>query len=253
VIGPLATRIRLPWSGRSYREFARVLSREKPDVAHFHNVFPSLTVSVYDACRDAGVPVVQTLHNFRILVRGRTFFRDGRACDECVTFGPRRASDYACYRGSRLATAAVVRMQERHNRDRVWQTRVDRFHRADPVSRGKKSWAWDFPRTRSSSTEFRAGPKIRRTTPGDRALFLGRLSPEKGARTAVEGFLGMKGRRLDVAGDGPGGGSLRRGGRDGEYRLPRARRTGAGGRSSWPPARSSSSPPCGSRCCRWCC
>jgi len=70
----------LPWSGRSYREFARVLSREKPDVAHFHNVFPSLTVSVYDACAMPGVPVVQTLHNFRIwCAAGRSSGTEGHA------------------------------------------------------------------------------------------------------------------------------------------------------------------------------
>jgi len=52
------------WSGGSYNELSELIRRTRPDVAHFHNTFPSISPSAYAACRDNGVPVVQTLHNF---------------------------------------------------------------------------------------------------------------------------------------------------------------------------------------------
>ena len=60
------------------RELGELVRRERPNVAHFHNTFPLITPSAYAACREQGVPVVQTLHNYRLVCCAATFFRDGR-------------------------------------------------------------------------------------------------------------------------------------------------------------------------------
>ena len=60
------------------------IARSRPDVVHVHNFFPTLSPSVFYACAEAGVPVVHTLHNFRIQCSGATLFRDGAVCEECV-------------------------------------------------------------------------------------------------------------------------------------------------------------------------
>jgi uroporphyrinogen-III synthase len=69
-IGRALVAPRTIWSGTSHREFAALLRRENPEVVHVHNTFMMISPSIYSACRDHGVPVVQTLHNFRLLDHG---------------------------------------------------------------------------------------------------------------------------------------------------------------------------------------
>src|SRR5271163_270474 len=61
------------WSQNSYRKIAEVIEHSRPDIAHFHNTFPLISPSVYHACRNAGVPVVQTLHNYRLFCPNASF------------------------------------------------------------------------------------------------------------------------------------------------------------------------------------
>ena len=73
------------WSSDSKREFAQLLKGEKPDVVHVHNTFVMISPSIYSACCEAGVPVVQTLHNYRLLCPAATLFRDGKVCEDCMS------------------------------------------------------------------------------------------------------------------------------------------------------------------------
>lgn len=210
LIGPVLAAWRLPWSKKTYRAFQRLLASEKPDVAHFHNIFPQITVSAFDACREAGVPVVHTLHNFRPWCSSATFFRAGQVCEECTTHGHSRAKKYACYRGSRLATAAVVRMQQKHGRDEVWATKVDRFIALTRFARDK-AISLGIPAERvvvKPNFVARSNPLL--DCPRGPALLLGRLSPEKGVRVAIEAFRKLPHARLDIAGSGPDEVQLRR-------------------------------------------
>ena len=95
------------WASDTRREFLSVLRREKPDVVHVHNTFVVISPSIYSACREAGVPVVQTLHNFRLLCPAAELSREGQVCEECLTHGLFRGVRYGCYRDSRVATATV--------------------------------------------------------------------------------------------------------------------------------------------------
>ena len=64
------------------RQMASAIAEHAPDVVHVHNTFPVLSPSVFDACRAAGVPVVQTLHNYRLVCPNGLLFRDGRPCQD---------------------------------------------------------------------------------------------------------------------------------------------------------------------------
>lgn len=210
VLGDALVSLRLPGSSARYRETRRRLAKSRPDVVHVHNIFPQLTVSVFRACHDAGVPVVMTLHNFRIWCAAATLFRSGQICEECVGHGPRRALDYSCYRGSYFGTAAVVRAQERHIRDRVWQTQVDRFI---ALTRFSKDRAVAFGLSAEKiavKPNFAPEPAVVRTAIGAKAVYVGRLSEEKGVSVAIEAFRKLPGRQLALIGSGPDEADLRR-------------------------------------------
>lgn len=84
------------------------LTVERPDVLHVHNTFPLLSPSVLLAARDAGVPVVATVHNYKLLCASGDFFREGQVCHSCRSGTVLPALQHGCYRSSRLATVPVV-------------------------------------------------------------------------------------------------------------------------------------------------
>ncbi len=97
----------------------------RPDVVHIHNTFPLLSPSVLYACRDEGVPVVITLHNYRLLCAGGSFFRDGAICRDCVSGPAIQAVKHGCYKNSRLATAPVALSNAVHRQ--AWRTLVSAY------------------------------------------------------------------------------------------------------------------------------
>src|SRR5277367_3334015 len=78
---PVAKKASLPirtiWSRETHRDLKALLRQHRPEVVHVHNTFPLLSAAVLYACRDARVPVVATVHNYRLVCASGTFFRDG--------------------------------------------------------------------------------------------------------------------------------------------------------------------------------
>ena len=89
---------------RTYKEIKKQIRRENIDVVHVHNTLNLIRPAVYYAARSMKVPVVQTIHNFRLLCPGATFYRDGHICEDCVKNGLKCAVKYSCYRGSKAQT-----------------------------------------------------------------------------------------------------------------------------------------------------
>ena len=135
--GQLALASKVVWAADSRREFAAMLRREKPQIVHIHNTFVVISPSIYSACREAGVPVVQTLHNYRLLCPAANFFRQDRICEECVEHSLWRGVLHGCYRDSRAATSAVALMLAVHRWRRTWSWGVDRFVALSEFSRAE--------------------------------------------------------------------------------------------------------------------
>jgi glycosyltransferase involved in cell wall biosynthesis len=192
------------WSLDSYRTTREIVRRERPDVAHCHNLFPLISPSVYSACHDEGIPVVQTLHNFRMLCPGATLFRDGRPREKCLqTRSSLPGVIHGCYRDSHAATAFVAAMSAFHRNISSRKTYVDVYIAVSRFARQK------FVQNGLSGCEIEV--KYNLTCPnamprggGDFGLYAGRLASEKGISTLLNAWK-TAGLRipLRIAGDGP--------------------------------------------------
>jgi glycosyltransferase involved in cell wall biosynthesis len=192
------------WSDSSRRAFARLLRQQKPDVVHVHNTFFMISSSIYSACRAARVPVVQTLHNFRLLCPGAAFFRQGHVCEECADHSLWRSLRHVCYRDSRLATGTVALMLAVHRFRRTWVDEVDSFIVLTEFAR-RKFIDGGLPENKLRVLPNFASPDTPAgASEGEYALFVGRLSPEKGLGTLLSAW-GLLPRRIPlvVVGDGP--------------------------------------------------
>lgn len=98
------------FSLRTYREVKRIIRAEKIDLVHCHNTFMLISPSIYYAARKCGIPVVQTVHNFRLICANAVLSRDGKPCEDCLQHGLRCALKHQCYRKSRLQTLMLVNM-----------------------------------------------------------------------------------------------------------------------------------------------
>jgi glycosyltransferase involved in cell wall biosynthesis len=205
IAGPwsrLAAAVRASYSRPARDELARVIAEFAPAVVHVHNFFPLLSPSVYDACRTAGVAVVQTLHNYRTICAGALLLRDGQPCEDCIGRSPYQSALHGCYRGSHIGSLAVARMIDTHRRRRTWSHKVDRFIALSALAKSKFVAA-GFPTDRivikPNFAEDRA--VFAPVTPAG-AVFVGRLSPEKGISTMLRAWIGLD-VPLRVIGDGP--------------------------------------------------
>jgi glycosyltransferase involved in cell wall biosynthesis len=113
------------WSEGTRRDIATVLRRFAPDVVHVHNTFPLISPSVLYACHAQGIPVVTTLHNYKLLCASGDFFREQKVCHECAGGSPAPALKHGCYRGSRVATAPIVAGMVAHRR--AWRGLVSAY------------------------------------------------------------------------------------------------------------------------------
>jgi glycosyltransferase involved in cell wall biosynthesis len=224
VVKKLGVAVDCIWSRRWYREFRDLLQKDRPDVVHIHNFFPLISPSIYYACRREGVPVVQTLHNYRLLCSSAEFYRDGKVCEECLQHGLRRGVRYGCYQGSQLGTAALSLMVGVHRSLRTWTDMVDcyialtEFARNKLIEGGlpadrirvKPNFVLPDPGAKESGSKESGSKESPSRAPGsqqgsgDYALFAGRLVQAKGVLSMMKAWEQMPSHiPLMIAGDGP--------------------------------------------------
>jgi len=192
------------WSNKAKKEFAKLLQSEKPDVVHVHNTFVMISPSIFSACREAGVPVVNTLHNYRLLCPAATFFRDGKVCEECVEHSLLRSIQHGCYRDSRSATATVALMVAVNRGLHTWDRDVTSLIALTEFARQK------FLQQGLPSNKLFVKPNFVDPDPmpgageGGYVMFAGRLTPEKRISTVLLALKRLKDRiPLMVIGGGP--------------------------------------------------
>lgn len=204
-MGRLALGARTVWSGSAAGDLQRLIRKHRPEVVHFHNTLPLISPSGYYAARAEGVPVVQTLHNFRIACVNALLFREGEICEDCLVGPvPWRGVIRRCYRSSRSASAAIAAMVAVHRTMGTWHRAVDAYIALTDFSR-RKFVAAGLPADRIA---IKANFVCRDPGPGSGdggyAIFVGRLSGEKGLSTLLEAWRRLRGAiPLKIVGDGP--------------------------------------------------
>jgi glycosyltransferase involved in cell wall biosynthesis len=198
----LKVALQTTWSTPAYHALKQRLQQQDYDLIHVHNFFPLLSPAIYYAARSSRVPIVQTLHNYRLLCPSGTFFREGKVCEQCLGQVPIPSVIHGCYRQSRTATAAVATMLTVHRALGTWN-RVDRFIALTEFARDKLV-AGGLPAEKIVlKPNFVPDPGIG-TGQGGYVLFVGRLSAEKGVELLLDAWRQLEGKvPLKLVGDGP--------------------------------------------------
>lgn len=215
----------IPWTGRlklalstvnsreAYIEIKEIIARAKPDIAHFHNTFPLISPLAYYAAKEAGIPVIQTLHNFRFFCANGLYLRNGYICEDCMDkVIPWPAVMHRCYRDSRFASMTVACMQAFHRAKHTWQEKVDRyitfteFGKQKFIQGGlpaekiviKPNFIYPAPNNENGINENGIKRKDK-----EFGLYIGRLSHEKGIKFLLDAWKKLPDIPLKVIGDGP--------------------------------------------------
>lgn len=194
----------------SYRHLREVLRKHRPDVAHFHNIYYLLTPSVYQACRDEGVPVVQSLHNYRMMCSNGLLFRDGHVCEDCLTKNIWEGVKHRCFRDSAVMTLLMASTLDRLWKRGVWVDGVDRYIVAAQFTRRKYVDRGISIEKIAFKPHFIDPAPERRVKDAGYVLYLGRLSQEKGVDVLLNAWGMLKDIPLKIAGTGPMGSSLKK-------------------------------------------
>ncbi len=203
ILAKITLAARTVWADDSRKAMLAFLRAEKPDLVHIHNTFPLMSPSVYYACREAGVPVVQTLHNARLFCPGGNLERNHRICEDCK--GKKVAWPgvvHGCYRQSRIETGVVAAMLAVHWQLKTWEKMISVYIVSTPFYRRKFMEA-GFPEEKIVvKPHFVEDPGVTRRDAGH-ALFVGRLSTEKGVETLLRAWDKLNNIPLKIRGDGP--------------------------------------------------
>ncbi|MDO9205540.1 glycosyltransferase family 4 protein [Methylotenera sp.] len=174
------------WSTQTTKEVEVRIAEFRPDVIHAHNTFPLVSPAIYWVAAKAGIPIVQTLHNFRFLCLSALFMRDGKVCEDCLGHLPWRGVVHQCYRDSTAASTVLAGMITLHRGLGTYRNKVTRYIALNDFCRDKLI-AGGLPKEKFKvKPNFIDNPKSPNWEARQGGLFVGRLSKEKGLDVLAE-------------------------------------------------------------------
>ena len=215
--GPAAATLALgmaPWNPAAARALRRVAKAVRPDVAHVHNTWFALSPAVLPALKRAGVPVVMTLHNYRLLCANAQLYRDGGPCEDCVGRSPWAGVRHRCYHGSGTLSTPVAVTIALHRRRGTWHRDVDLFLALNSFARSvlvRGGLPADRIQVKPNFVPD-PGPRRLASAQSRTLLCIGRLVEQKGVDVLLDAWSRAGDRRFElvVVGDGPARSGLER-------------------------------------------
>ncbi|MEN8443457.1 MAG: glycosyltransferase [Cyanobacteria bacterium J06555_13] len=193
------------WSQETYQVVSNKLAENTYDIVHVQNFFPLISPSIFYAAKSANVPVIQTLRNYRLMCPNALFFRDGGVCEDCVGKSiPYPGIVHGCYRESRAASAITAAMIVSHRMINTWNSKVDGYIALTHFAKNKFVESGFPPEKIHVKPNFVSPDPDVATGAGNYALYVGRLSVEKGLDTLLRAWeLLDYSIELRIVGDGP--------------------------------------------------
>ena len=204
IFGKFLLMFRTIFNWRTYMDIRRIIREENIDIVHVHNTLPLISPAVYYAAISMKKPVIQTVHNFRLLCPAATFYRDGHICEDCVEKGLWNAVRYSCYRDSRLQTAIVATNMCVHRFLGVFEK--IRYIVLTEFNKKKMLKGTDIPAENFfiKANALQCG-KIEESQKREQCIFVGRLETIKGIEVLLKAWslLGRCAPKLIICGTGP--------------------------------------------------
>lgn len=208
LFGKLLLPLNSLFSLKTYRELRRLIREQQPDVVHVHNWLALVSPAVYYAALHSGVPVVQTVHNYRLQCPEGSFFRNGRICTDCVRGGLGCSLRHRCYRGSWAQTLVCVLSLLLHRFTGVYHRLhyvcMTEFNRRKLLEANEAAGRELFAPSRMHlKPHFTyAPPPEKEPRQREGYLFVGRVERIKGMDLLLDAFSRMPERTLTIAGTG---------------------------------------------------
>lgn len=196
------------YSNSSKKDFLKKLIAYTPDVVHTHNFFPLITPSIFDTCQEMDIPVVMTLHNYRLIYPNGYLFHDGKVDERPILGSAYTTVLDGVYRNSKLQTAVVAHMIEYHRKKNTWNSKIKCLIALTDFSKRV------FIKSGILSEKIRVKPNFTadqytevvddKPYPDPYFVFVGRISEEKGIEMLVKTWVNYQlAMPLFILGNGP--------------------------------------------------
>lgn len=202
IFGKLILPFETIFSFKTYKEVKRKVKEENIDIVHVHNTLPLVSPSVYYSAKHCNVPVVQTIHNFRLLCPAATFIRNKKICEECVEKSLICSIKNKCYRDS-LIQSMVSAFTLAFHRLIGTYNKVDNYIALTEFNKNKLMNLVDEGKISVKPNFVKRNNKIVKSKNKEYFLFLGRIDELKGIMLLVEAWKEVNNSKLLIVGKGP--------------------------------------------------
>lgn len=196
------------WSKETYKKIKEIIKKENPDIAHLHNVFLMISPSIYYALAEENIPVVQSLHNYKLYCPKGIFYNNRKVCEVCKNGNFMPSVIHKCWRNSFVLSFLLAKMLNFHFKKKTFENNIDTFIAQSEFSKSK------FTELGLSEDKIFVKPNFvdlkieSNKDKGHYALFIGRLIDYKGIKTLISAHKRFPDFYLKIIGEGPLGKKL---------------------------------------------